>query len=228
MTQNEMPPGYDELEACLPWYVNGTLDSETRNRIAKALLTDARLRKALELARDEAEAVIDINEAAEGPSPQVLDDIMSRLPPVSRTSSAFIRGFLVDRVADFVAALRPRTLVYATAAAALVMTLQTGVIGMLVFQDTGATGPELASVPGEDISDPNLRLMVKFAPGAEFSQVTELLEELDAEIVGGPAGGGLFTIGLEMPQDGEAGVEKLIQDIRSRPKIVAFVSRSAP
>ena len=133
----------------------------------------------------------------------------------------------MDRVADFVAALRPRTLVYATVAAALVMTLQTGVIGMLVFQNTGATGPGLASVPGEDISERNLRLMVKFAPGAEFSQVAELLEELDAEIAGGPAGGGLFTIGLEMPQDGEAGIDKLIQDLRSRPEIVAFVSRSA-
>lgn len=228
MTQNEMPPGYDELEACLPWYVNGTLDSETRNRIDTALLIDAHLRKALELARDEAEAVTDINEAMEGPSPRVLDNIMSRLPPVSRTSSAFIRGFLVDRVTGFIAALRPKTLVYATAAAALVMTFQTGVIGMLVFQDAKTTGPELASVPGEDIFGRNLKLMVKFTPGAEFSQVAELLEEFDAEIVGGPAGGGLFTIGLEMPQDGEAGIDKLIQDLRSRPEIVAFVSQTAP
>lgn len=226
MTQNEMPPGYDELEACLPWYVNGTLDSETRDRIDTALLTDARLRKALELARDEAEAVIEINEAAEGPSQRVLDNIMSRLPPVSRTSSVFIRGLLADRVAEFVATLRPRTLVYASAAAALVITLQTGAIGLLAFQDSEATGPELASVPGE-VSGRNLKLMVKFAPGAEFSQVAELLEELDAEIVGGPAGGGLFTIGLEMPQDGEAGIDKLIQDLRSKPEIVAFVSRTA-
>lgn len=227
MTQNEMPPGYDELEACLPWYVNGTLDSETRDRVDTALLTDARLRKALELARDEAEAVIEINEAAEGPSQRVLDNIMSRLPPVSRTSSVFIRGLLADRVAEFVATLRPRTLVYASAAAALVITLQTGAIGLLAFQDSEATGPELASVPGE-VSGRNLKLMVKFAPGAEFSQVAELLEELDAEIVGGPAGGGLFTIGLEMPQDGEAGIDKLIQDLRSKPEIVAFVSRTAP
>jgi hypothetical protein len=227
MTQNEVPPGYDELEACLPWYVNGTLDSETRNRIATALLTDARLRKALELVRDEVEAVIDINEAMDGPSPRALDHIISRLPPVSRSSSAFISRSWVDRVAEFAAALRPRTLVYATAAAALVMTLQTGVIGLLVFQDE-ASGPELASVPGEEISDRNLKLMVKFAPGAEFPRVVELLEELDAEIVGGPAGGGLFTIGLEIPQDGEAGVEKLIQELRSKPEIFAFVSRTAP
>ena len=93
MTQNEMPPGYDELEACLPWYVNGTLDSETRNRIATALLTDARLRKALELARDEAEAVIDINEAAEGPSPRALDNIMSRLPPSRGQAAPLFEGF---------------------------------------------------------------------------------------------------------------------------------------
>lgn len=227
MTQNEGPPGYDELEACLPWYVNGTLDSETSKRVATALLTDARLRKALELVRDEVEAVIDINEAMDGPSPRALDNIISRLPPVSRSSSAFMRRFWVDRVTEFAAALRPRTLVYATAAAALVLTLQTGVIGMLVFQDE-ASGPELASVPGEEISDRNLKLMVKFAPGAEFPRVAELLEELDAEIVAGPAGGGLFTIGLEIPQDGEAGVERLIQELRSKPEIFAFVSRTAP
>src|SRR3989337_3873334 len=119
MTQNEVPPGYDELEACLPWYVNGTLDSATRNRIATALLTDARLRKALELVRDEVEAVIDINEAMDGPSPRALDNIISRLPPVSRSSSAFRRPFWMDRAAEFAAALQPRTLVYATAAAAL-------------------------------------------------------------------------------------------------------------
>jgi anti-sigma-K factor RskA len=222
-----MPQGYDELEACLPWYINGTLDTETRNRIATALLTDARLRKALELAQDEAEAVGDINESIAAPSPRVLDSIVSKLPPVSRANSAFLGWFLAERFTEFMVALRPRTLVYAAVTAALVLTIQTGVIGMLALQNQGSS-PELASVPGIGTSIQELQLIVKFAPGAEFSRVAGLLEELDAEIVSGPSGGGLFTIGLEAPQDGEAGVDRLIQEIRSKTSIVAFVSRTTP
>lgn len=227
MTLNETPQGYDELEACLPWYINGTLDAETRNRIATALLTDARLRKALELAQDEAEAVGDINESIAAPAPRVLDSIVSRLPPVSRSNSVFVRWFLAERFTKFMAAVRPRTLVYATLTAALVLTIQTGVIGMLAFQNQNS-GPELASVPGSNTSARGLQLIVKFAPGAEFGKVAGLLEEFEAEIVGGPSGGGLFTIGLEAPQDGEAGVERLIQEIRSKTGLVAFVSRTTP
>lgn len=227
MTPNETPQGYDELEACLPWYINGTLDAETRNRIATALLTDARLRKALELAQDEAEAVGDINESIAAPSPRVLDNIVSKLPPVSRANGAFLRWFLAERFTEFMAALRPRTLVYAAVTAALVLTIQTGVLGMLALENQGS-GPELASVPGNGTSTRSLHLIVKFVPGAEFSKVADMLDGLDAEIVGGPSGGGLFTISLETPQDGEAGVEKLIQEIRSKTGIVAFVSRAAP
>ncbi len=223
MTQNELLPEYDELEACLPWYVNGTLDSETSNRIAAALPTNPRLRQALELARDEADAVGGINEAIAGPSPQVLDHLVSRLPPVSRTSSAFVRWFLAERVTEFMAATRPRTLAYAVAAMALVVMVQAGVIGIMAIDN--APGPELASGPSVER---NLHLIVKFAPGAEFSKTTELLEELDAEIVGGPSGGGLFTIGLEKPQDGEAGIEKLIKELRSKTGIIEFVSRTEP
>lgn len=227
MTPNETPQGYDELEACLPWYINGTLDAETRNRIATALLTDARLRKALELAQDEAEAVGDINESIAAPSPRVLDNIVSKLPPVSRANSAFLRWFLAERFTDFMAAMRPRTLVYVAVTAALVLTIQAGVIGMLALQNQGP-GPDLASVPVVDSSTQDLQLIVKFAPGAEFSKVADLLEELDAEIVSGPSGGGLFTIGLEAPQDGEAGVDRLIREIRSKTGIIAFVSRTLP
>jgi anti-sigma-K factor RskA len=227
MTPNETPQGYDELEACLPWYINGTLDVETRNRIATALLTDARLRKALELAQDEAEAVGDINESIAAPSPRVLNNIVSKLPPVSRANSAFLRWFLAERFTEFMAALRPRTLLYAAVTAALVLTIQTGVIGMLALQNQGSS-PELASVPEIGASIQKLQLIVKFAPGAEFSKVADLLEELDAEIVSGPSGGGLFTIGLEAPQDGEAGVDRLIREIRSKTGIVAFVSRTRP
>jgi anti-sigma-K factor RskA len=226
MTPNETPQGYDELEACLPWYVNGTLDVETRNRIATALLTDARLRKALELARDEAETVGDVNESIAAPSPRVLDNIVSRVPPVARSNSKFVRWFLAERFTEFMAAMRPRTLAYAAMTAALLLSIQAGVIGMLAFQNQGSE-PELASVPGNGISNRNLQLIVKFAPNAEFSKVADFLEELDAEIVGGPSGG-LFTIGLEIPQDGDAGVERLIQEIRSKTEIVAFVSRTAP
>jgi anti-sigma-K factor RskA len=225
MTPNETPQGYDELEASLPWYVNGTLDAETRNRIAAALLTDARLRKALEMVQDEAEAAGGINESIPAPSPRVLDNIVSRLPPISRANRAFVRWYVAERLTEFMAALRPRTLVYATLTAVLILTIQTGVIGMLALQNQGP-GPELASVPGNGISTQNLKLIVKFAPRAEFSKVSDLLEELDAEIVEGPSGGGLFTIGLELPQDGEAGIEKLIQEIRSKTELVEFVSRS--
>lgn len=228
MTQKETPLGYDELEACLPWYINGTLDAETRNRITTALSTDARLRKALELAQDEVEAVGDLNEAIGAPPPRVLDNVVSKLPPVARSNSVWVRWFLAERFTAFMAAARPRTLVYAAVAAALVMTIQSGVIGMLAIQQNEVSSPELASAPGNGASISDLKLIIKFAPGAEFSKVADLLEEFDAEIVSGPSGGGLFTIGLEAPQDGEVGVERLIQDIRSKTGIVAFVSRTAP
>lgn len=227
MTPNEMPQGYDELEALLPWYINGTLDAETRNRIATALVTDARLRKALELARDEAEAVDDINESIAPPAPRVLGNIMSRLPSVQRSNSKFAWRLLTERFTEFVAGVQPRTLVYTAVAAALVLVVQSGVIGMLALQNQGS-GPELASVPENDIATQNVRLIVKFVPGATVSNVAELLDELDAGILKGPSGGGLFTIGLDAPQDGELGIDRLIREIESQKELVAFVSRAAP
>lgn len=180
-----------ELDALLPWYVNGTLDPDEMARIEAALKQNGQLRTALEIAQSDADAIRSAAAELGAPSRAVLDRIMaSTAPSLVRSTHAS----LMARFKDFVVSLSPRTLALASAAAMLLLVVQGISLGRFAFDDGRGTGPELASDEQGTQSSQGL-VIVKFAEGASLAKVASALQDLDLVIVDGPTADGLFVIG---------------------------------
>ena len=85
MTTKDRLPPYEEIEALLPWYVNGTLDSQLMRLVEEALKTSAPLRHALDLAREDRDAVVDANELVSAPRSDVLARVMAEIAADPKT-----------------------------------------------------------------------------------------------------------------------------------------------
>lgn len=214
----------EKLELLLPWYVNGTLDAAQRRRIDEALAHDERLRRALALAREDQEAVVEAHELIAPPSSAPLDRIMAEAAATGRAKQHALKLSLADAFKSFLVSLSPRALAAAAAAVAVVIALQTATIGVIGLK---GPGPELASVdPGGQAED-TARFIVGFAPGATAQDITALLEGAGLKIVSGPAGGGLYVVEAALSEATGPKGEKVLQQLQAKSDIIAF-SANAP
>jgi hypothetical protein len=116
----------------------------------------------------------------------------------------------------------PRTLAWSATAAAVAILLQAAVItSILVKEQAAPSGPSLASAPSEGSF-----AVVRFAPQATATDITNFLGAYKATLVEGPLnmGGHLYRIRLsetKLPQD-EVG--KIIRQMQSESKVVGFVA----
>ena len=226
--RNHLAPD-DDLEALLPWYVNGKLDPQSRHRIEKALESNERLRKALDLAREDRDATIDDNERLPAPRSDVLARIMAEVEASPEARRSIIKLSIAARLEAFMAALAPRTLAYAAIAAVLLLAIQAGAISALLTGQDRSSGPQLASVPSESgDARPKLRVIVKFTAASTVDGVTSLLDEVGGKIIDGPTPGALYVVEFAVPNDGQDNVDALLQKLRSKRDIVEFASPSKP
>lgn len=214
----------EELELLLPWYVNGTLDAGSRQRIDAALADDERLRHALALAREDQQAVVESHELITPPSTAALDRIMAEVAATGRAKHHALKLSLADAFKGFLVSLSPRALAAVAAAVAVVVVLQSATIGLIGFK---GEGPELASVDPGGQTDNAARFIVGFAPDATMQDITALLEGAGLKIVSGPAGGGLYVVEAVLSEATGPGGEKVLQQLQARGDIVTF-SASAP
>src|SRR5579872_104519 len=216
----------DDLETLLPWHAAGTLNRRDAERVEKALARDGELLRRFNLAREELNETIHLNETLGAPSARAMEKLFAAIDaePVRKPKVSLD---LAGRFADFIARFSPRTLAVAAAAGALAIVLQAGVITTgLVKHETatevasnqkGAGGLDLASTP--DTSDGTLAA-VRFVPKAEATQITAFLVANKATMIDGPLAGGTYTIRL--PESGDAKVEHIKQMAQS--PIVDFVA----
>ena len=131
------------------------------------------------------------------------------------------RSALAERFAAFLASLSPRTLAFSASAAALVILLQTGLIGgVLLNQQSG--GYETASAPSGPAEDGAFAL-IRFAPESTAADIAKFLETNKIAITGGPSAGGLYrirvgTAGLPRPE--LANILKRLEE----DKVVNFIA----
>lgn len=208
----------EELELLLPWYVNGTLDAAQRQRIDEALAHDERLRRALALAREDQEAVVAAHEMIAPPSTAPLDRIMAEVAATGRAKQHALKLSLVEAFKGFLVSLSPRTLAAVAAAVALVVVLQTTVIGII-----GLKGPktELASVETGGEVEGGARFIVGFAPGATAGEITALLDRLGLKLVEGPRAGGLYGVRAAGPESGD-----ILRRLQAESAIITFVANA--
>lgn len=190
----------EELEMLMPWYVNGTLDRESAERIEAALRSDPALAYSLELLREDQDATVALAEADELP-PSMEARFLAQLDAAAaddarRAAREAARHGLLARlgawIGDFAASAPPRGLALAAAAAALIVVLQTGVIVSMIG-DGARPGEGFRTASGEAEQD-GPAVLVQFAPGAELAEITAFLDENGARIVDGPLPGGMFKL----------------------------------
>jgi hypothetical protein len=192
-----------DVELLLPWHAAGTLNTRDARRVEEALAGDAELVKQYAVIREEYAETIHLNESLGAPSMRAMQKLFAEIDqePV-RTPSASVS--LSMRISQFFASLSPRTLAWSAATGAIVLLLQAGVIGAVLmmksqgssFQTASLTLEQRAPAPitrdlGAAASPP--RALVRFAPDARISDITALLDNYQASIIGG-AREGMFRI----------------------------------
>ena len=199
--------GHQEAWELLPWYVNGTLESDERQAVEVHLERCPLCRSELAASRDLAFAVRATEE-----SPQAVDlrleRLLDRLGPPAAAQSAQPRAARRHRGDP----LRPavRWVLALQAAALLVLTLGLG--SLLARQPPGPTAAgfrTLAAAPVEAVPPvhaPTVRAV--FSPTASEAELRHLLLAVEARLIDGPSAAGVYTLQLvgEAP---EAALERL-------------------
>lgn len=216
----------EDLEILLPWHAAGTLNRRDAERVEKALAADHELMRRFNLAREELNETIHLNESLGAPSARAMEKLFAAIDaePVRRPKASFNP---TTRFANFIAGFSPRTLALATAVGALAIVLQAGVIatgllkheaGTEVAKQETVTHSELASA---EVSDGSLAA-IRFTPKAEMSQITAFLIANKASMIDGPTtAGGLYTIRL--PETGKA-KEDHIRQMAAQTAIVDLIA----
>jgi hypothetical protein len=216
----------EDVEILLPWHAAGTLNRRDAERVEKALAADHELMRRFNLAREELNETIHLNETLGAPSARAMEKLFAAIDaePARKPKVSFD---LAGRLAGFIASFSPRTLALAAAAGALAIVLQAGVIttGLIRHeagtevasrQDTAAR-TEMASA---DVSDGTLAA-IRFAPKADVGQITAFLLANKASMIDGPLTGGIYTIRL--PESGKA-KEDHIKQMQAQSAIVDFIA----
>lgn len=179
-----MPPetvAHQSVQELLPWYVNGTLAPEERQRIETHLSScDACRQEAARLEQISAALLADV------PEPRV--DLYPRT--LKRLESARAVGPL-ERIRNLVAPIPRYAQVALVAQLAVVAILVVSLVsqGPLVTLSDGPTGPAA-------------RLQVAFQDQTTLDQVPEILTPLKARIVDGPSATGLYLVEVPLGPSG--------------------------
>jgi len=206
----------EDLEALLPWHAAGTLNRRDAERVEKALAGDRELARRFDLAREELNETILLNETLGAPSSRAMEKLFAAIDaePARRPTASFD---LAGRMADFVSSFSPRTLAWAGTAAVLAIVLQAGVIATSLVKEQAGRGTELASA---GVTDGTLAV-IRFAPKADAVDITKFLATNKASLVDGPKNGAIYTIRL--PETGQA-KDDLIKRMQAQSTIVEFIA----
>ena len=216
----------DDIEALLPWYAAGTLDAREADQIETALAADAELARHLDLVREELTEAIVLNEALGVPSARVMENLFKAIDKERKTARG--QGAGNGLGAWLMELFTPRAFAFAAGAAALVITVQAGLIAKLALQDRAETRSsyEIQSAPGTPTRGIEIGSFawVRFAPQANIADVTRFLDARDAVIVDGPrpgGPGGLYRVRVARSYVAKEELERLVKELQAASNIIA-------
>ncbi len=217
-TAHESEPS--EIELLLPWYAAGTLDPDEMRQVEAALARDPELASRYEWVSAEFAQETAIGDAAGAPSPGDVRTLFARIDalPARRTSPS---AGLSARIAEFLTSLSPRALAW-SAAAALVIMLQAGLLAGFVFQTKSQGGYQTASAPATAPGEGSYAL-IRFQPQATASDISAFLETNKLSIVSGPAGGQLFQVRVAPTKLSQADLTRIVNTLQN-DKVVGFIA----
>ncbi|MGH6670658.1 MAG: hypothetical protein ACRECV_01635 [Xanthobacteraceae bacterium] len=213
-----------EIELLLPWHAAGTLNHRDTQRVEAALAANPELARRYELVREELGQTIESNECLGAPSARAMQALFARIdaePAQPRVVSISMGA----RLREFIGGLSPRTLAWSASAAAVAILLQAGVIGVVIYKDSGPAGAanyQIASA-STNMSGDGSYALIRFQPQASATEINKILEDDKLSVVGGPFAGGLYRVQVapkKLPQSDLAQIVKKLQG----DKIIAFVA----
>jgi anti-sigma factor RsiW len=210
-----------EIELLLPWYAAGTLDARESQQVEAALANDPELAARYAWVRAELEQETHVSEAAGEPSGRDVKALFAKIDALpaqkSRTSID-----ISARIAEFLAALSPRTLAWSAMAAALAIVLQAGFLAGFVLKEKSPGGFETASVPA-NVSGEGSYVLLRFQPQAAAADVANFLETNKLSIVGGPSTGGLYRVRVAPTKLAKADLTRIVNALQDN-KVVGFIA----
>jgi hypothetical protein len=212
---NVMENEREDLESLLPWYAAGTLSRRDAERVEKALAGDRELARRLDLAREELNETILLNETLGAPSARAVEKLFAAIDAEPKRRATVSFDF-AGRIAEFFAGFSPRTLAVAGSVAVLAIVLQSGFIVSDLVRQKAGQGTELASA---QVTDGSLAV-IRFTAKTDVDAITKFLVANKATFVDGPLAGSTYRIHL--PVTGQA-KDELIKKM-SADKIVEFVA----
>jgi len=217
-TSSDEEPERGAVEELLPWYAAGTLSRRDMRRVQDAIARDPALARKYELIREELAGTVQLNETLGAPSLRAMQKLFANIDaePARRSIR---RPRIAERLSVFLASLSPRTLAWSASAAALVILLQTVLIGGVIVDQT--IGPyQTASAPGATTE--SAFALVRFAPQASAADITTLLEANNVSIAAGPSAGGLYRIRAVTPGLPTEELMRIIERLRE-DRAVSFI-----
>ncbi|MEW9835536.1 anti-sigma factor [Mesorhizobium marinum] len=193
----------DELEALLPFYLNGTLEGSDLAAVEHWLATDAEAAAALAEAELEFSGASAANEAIR-PPPDALSRFARALEAEAGPERA-AEPSLFAKLWDAFWSI-PASVAWAAAAAAVAL-----VLVQTVMEPGGRGAVEIA---GTGQAEQPFAL-VTFKPDARMSDIAAFLSEQGASIVSGPAPGGVFKVVI--PAGTVAEYDRIVGLIAAQP-----------
>lgn len=216
---------HQECWELLPWYVNGTLESEERAAVEEHVERCPLCRS--ELAASE-EMAVAVRRAAELPPPASsrIDHLLARLETGAPAPAAAPPSPAAPARAVVPAPPRASAAVRWTIAlqAAAILALAVGLGALLARQPAPPLAPAeaasaapafrtLASPPAA--ADPAQRVRVVFDPAASEDELRRLLLAAGARFAGGPSPAGVYTLEL----GGEVAAAEALATLRAHPRV---------
>src|SRR4029078_6677234 len=117
----------------LPWHAAGTLNARDARRVEEALARDPDLARQYAVIREEYAETIHLNESLGAPSARAMQKLFAAIDgePVRKPS---LTSRISTGIAQVFAVLSPRTMAWSSAAAAVALLLQAGVIGAVLMK----------------------------------------------------------------------------------------------
>ncbi len=214
---NEKANDRQEIENLLPWHAAGTLNRRDAERVEHALARDEELARRFEMVREELAETIHLNESLGAPSARAMEKLFAAIDAEGALKRK--TGFAFDlrtHVAEFLAGFAPRTVAYASAAAALVILLQAGVIGNMLLR--GGAGFNVASAPDAKVD--SLNFYVNFNPQASAADITRFLKNQQGSIVEGPRATGTYVVRFTVAGTSKGEAARLTKEMQQNRSIV--------
>ncbi len=223
MNMMNKEPERHELEALLPWHATGTLNRRDSDRIERALVGDRELARRYDLVREELAETIHLNETLGAPSARAMERLFAAIDAEEAHSPPRRRPFdLGQRITEILSGFAPRTIAWSATAAALAILVQAAIIaGVMMREDAAPTGPRLASTVSRGSF-----AVVRFAPQATATEITNFLGAYKATLVEGPlkSGGGLYRIRVAESQLPVGEVGRIIRQMQEESRVVGFIA----